>query len=242
LPVKQGEGVRFTPITQARLVADLAAWIDGLGTTPSVGSGRNPVVVGFDGAAEIGATELADHVAEALTAYGRPVLRASTCWWWRPAALRLELGRQDVDMLLTGWVDAAALKRELIAPVVAGNSPYITRLRDPSTDRSVRQTAERAQPGSILLIDAPFLLAAGLPLDAVVGLSVNLATLRRALAPDRSWWIEAFRRYQADYEPSARADVLLSYDHPSAPAVAGPMARPQTGVCRLERGLRRRGQ
>ena len=96
-------------------------------------------MVGFDGPGEIGTTELADKVAEALQAFGRPVIRASTDWWWRPPALRLEFGREDVDMLLTGWVDGQALRRELIDPVHRPGSNYITRLRDPVTGRSIKQ-------------------------------------------------------------------------------------------------------
>ncbi len=208
------------------MVSGLAAWIERrfdalLDPAGPAGFG----VVGFDGPAEIGATGLADAVAEALRRSGRPVVRASTAWWWRPAALRLELGRQDVDMLLTGWVDADALGRELLTPFRAGQ-PHITRLRHPETGRPVREPPEQAAVGSILLLDGPFLLAAAPALDGVIGLKVGRGSLMRALPDDRQWWVAAFERYQADYRPAERADVLLSYDHPSAPAVSGLPVRP----------------
>lgn len=217
--------MRFTPLTPAKLVVELAEWIRHR-AGESVGGGRAPgagngTVIGFDGPAEIGTTALADRVAEALRSAGRPAIRASTNWWWRPSALRLELGRQDVDMLLTGWVDADAIIRELIGPVVSGAGPYITRLRDPETDRSVRERPTIAPSGAIVLIDGPFLAAASLPLDALVVLSTGRGALARALPPERGWWPAAFERYQADYRPAESADVVLSYDHRSAPAARG---------------------
>lgn len=210
--------VRFTPLTPAKLVDALADWV--LDRTRQLGPPAG-AVIGFDGLAEIGASALADEVAGTLRGSGRQIIRASTRWWWRPSALRLELGRQDLDMLLTGWVDADAIRRELVEPVRAGGSTYITRLRDPDRDRSVRQRADLVLPGAVLLLDGPFLLAADLPLDAVVGFSLSGGSLDRALPDDRRWWLGAFRKYQHDYAPADRSDVLLSYDHPSAPAVSG---------------------
>jgi hypothetical protein len=210
--------VRFTPLTRAKLVDALSDWVlDQAGRLePPAGA-----VIGFDGLAEIGTADLADEVAATLRGSGRQIIRASTAWWWRPSALRLELGRQDVDMLLTGWVDAGALSRELVGPVRSGGSAHITRLRDPATDRSVRQAPATVLAGAILLLDGPYLLAAGLPLDAVVAFAVSRGRLTRALPTERHWWADAFEKYQDDYAPADRADVLLSYDHAAAPAASG---------------------
>ena len=209
--------MRFIPLRPAKLVGALADWVLAL-AEPADGAG---FVVGFDGLAEIGTTKLADDIAEALRDSGRHIIRTSTTWWWRPPALRLELGRQDVDMLLTGWVDAEALRRELIDPVVATGTNYITRLRDPDSGRSIRQQARTAPAGAILLLDGPFLLTADLPFGAVVGLAVSPGRLRRALPAERAWWADAFEHYRQEYGPMARADVVLSYDHESAPAASG---------------------
>ncbi|SDO93912.1 hypothetical protein SAMN04515671_2415 [Nakamurella panacisegetis] len=211
--------MRFIPLTPARLVDELADWIGELHGRRIV-TATAGTVVGFDGSAEVGTTELADRVAERMRGRGAVVVRATTNWWWRPAALRLELGREDVDMLLTGWVDDEALRRELFEPV-AGGRPHITRLRDPGTDRSVRQTPARVPAGSVVILDGPFLLAADLPLDASVFAQVGPGALRRSLPDDRQWWLEADARYGAEYHPADRADVVLSYDHPSAPAARG---------------------
>jgi hypothetical protein len=205
--------VRFTPLTPDRLTDELATWIESL----LPGGTR----VGIDGATEIGATGLADAVAERLRTRGRPVVRASTAWWWRPASLRLEYGHRDVDMLLTGWVDSGSLRRELLDPLGSGGSgDHLVRLRDPQTDRSLREPRTRAEPGTILVLDGPFLLAADLPLDAVVHLQVSSATLGRTLSPARQWWLTGFERYRSEYGPVDKAEVVVGYDHPSAPAAA----------------------
>jgi hypothetical protein len=205
--------VRYTPLTPDRLVKDLADWINDFEMP-------HPRI-GIDGAPEIGASELSDSIAARLNSLGRPAIRASTSWWWRSAALRLELGRTDIDMLLGGWVDDAALRRELIDPLgPGGTGSYLRRLRDPDTDRSVREPRLPADGRSVLLIDGPFLQAATLPLEAVIHLQVSTARLRRALPPDRQWWAAAFHRYVAEDRPADAASVVVAYDHPGAPAVA----------------------
>ena len=125
-------------------------------------------------------------------------------------------------MLLGGWVDAAAMRRELLQPLRSGGSgSYLRRLRDPRTDRSLREQREIAGDRAVLLLDGPFLLADALPLDVVVHLQVTTATLARSLPAERLWWTEAFERYLVESRPAAAAAVVVAYDHPSAPAASG---------------------
>lgn len=203
----------FTPVTTARLARDLAGWIASMAP-------EHPAI-GIDGAAEIGAGDLADAVALELESLGRPAIRTSTSWWWRPASLRLEYGRTDIDMLLAGWVDVGSLRRELLDPFAAAGSGqrYLRRLRDPGTDRSIREQRQPVPQRSVLLLDGAFLQAAGLPLDGVVYLQVSPATLSRALPPDRQWWVQALRSYIAQDRPEKIADAVVAFDHPAAPAV-----------------------
>ena len=206
--------MRFSPVTPARLIDDLAAWAQSFGPTVA-----HPTV-GIDGAGEIGGTALADAVAERIRSTGRPVIRISTNWWWRPASLRLELGHTDVDMLLYGWVDSAALRREVLQPLGPGGSGrYLPRLRDAATDRSLRDERSVAAAGAVLIVDGPFLLAAELSMAAVVHLQVSPARLTRVLPPEKRWWVEAFERYQATENPAVLADVVIAYDHPQSPAI-----------------------
>lgn len=205
--------VHFTPLTPERLQADLAGWITRLP--------QDHPAVGIDGAAETGSGELADAVAERVRASGRPVVRVSTDWWWRPASLRLELGRTDVDMLLSGWLDTDALQRELLEPLSAGRGgAVLRRFWDSDTDRSVRDPPELVGERAVVIIDGPFLRAARLPLEATVHLQVSAGALARALPADRQWWLGAFARYRSEYRPELSASAVVSYDHPAAPAIA----------------------
>jgi len=218
LPAGSLGAVRFVPVTPVRLAEELAGWIHDL-------EAEHPLV-GFDGPAEVGAAALADAVSDRVQALGRPVIRVSTQWWWRPASLRLELGRTEVDMLLSGWVDTAAMRRELFDPLRSGGSGwFLRRLRDPRSDRSLREERVRAAPGSVLLLDGPFLQASGLGagaagLSAIVHLQVSMGTLARSLPVDRQWWVDAFERYRDQDRPANGATAVVAYDHPAAPAIA----------------------
>lgn len=204
--------MRFTPITPERLVDDLATWIDGRWAT------RTRIVV--DGFVASGADAVADAVARTLRARGRPAVRVSTRWWWRPASLRLEYGRTDVDMLLGGWVDTTALRREVLEPLGPdGAGTYLPRLRDPETHRSIRDRRVRTPDRTVLVIDTPFALAWGTGAEALIHLRVSPAALTRHLPAELGWWIAAHERYLAEYDPIATADVVLAYDHPAAPAI-----------------------
>lgn len=205
--------MRYRPLTPDRLVRELADHVD-----------RRPEPrprIGFDGFAESGAADLADALAERLRELGRPVIRVSTRWWWRAASLRLELGRTDVDMLLFGWVDTAALRRELLDPIAAGSADgYLPRLRDPATDRAIRDDRRPVPDAAVAVVDGPFLGVEPAGLDAVLHLQVSPAALARALPAERQWWVTAYRRYLAQEQPADRADALIAYDHPTAPAIA----------------------
>ena len=131
--------VRYRAVSPDLLVRELADTIDR--------RAEPRPRIGLDGFQEIGTSLLADAVAESLRELGRPVARVTTRWWWRAASLRLELGRTDVDMLLNGWVDTGALRRELLDPVAAGSpAGYLPRLRDPVTDRPVRDPRRTVEP------------------------------------------------------------------------------------------------
>ncbi len=189
----------------------LAHWIDRLGP--------DRVRVGIDGDPAIGAIEFADGVAAALTELDRPVVRVSTRWWWRAASLRLEYGRTDVESRLTGWVDDAALRREVVDPLAPGGSGrHLTRLRDPDRDRAVREPYRTAPANAVLLLDGPLLAGHRFDLDSRVLLGVSPGRLARALPADRHWEIEAFTEYGRRWSAPL---VVVSYDHPSHPAVRG---------------------
>ena len=180
-------------------------------------SGPRPCI-GVDGDPAWGTADLVEAMAAELRQRGRPTVVVSTRWWWRPAALRLELGREDLDMLRHGWVDVAALRRELLGPWRSGGL-WLSRLRDPVSDRSLRDAPQPAPEGGVLVVHGPFLLDLGLDLDHRIALSVSAGTVARTLPPDRAWWAEAFAAYELAERPLERADVVVSYDHPRSPAL-----------------------
>lgn len=204
-------GAAFVPLTPDQLAQRLARWI--------VGSGGQRLRVGFDGDETTGTTALADAVADAVRALDRPAVRVSTRWWWRPASLRLEFGRQDLESRLTGWVDAGALSREVIDPFgPAGSGRHLTRLRDPERDRAIRDDYRQAPAGAVLVLDGPLLGTHELDLDLRVSVGVSSGRLGRVLPDDRQWELAAFTAYARRWPAP---DVVLSYDHPANPAVRG---------------------
>ncbi len=208
---------RFEPLTPAALVARLARRIDGLGP--------DRLLVGFDGDDSVGTADLADRVAEALLGRHRPVVRVSTRWWWRGASVRLEFGRQDLESRLTGWVDVGSLRREVVEPLGPGGSGrFLSRLRDPRTDRAVREQYQQTGERTVLLLDGPLLLTHELSLDDVVRIGVSAGRLRRALPEDRQWELVAFDEYSRRWSRPP-GEVVVSYDHPDTPAVRGLAAR-----------------
>lgn len=206
--------MKFVPLAPDTLVLRLARWID------RQGPGR--LRIGFDGPPEVGTTDLADRVAAALGTLNRPAVRVSTRFWWRAASLRLEYGKQDVQSRLTGWVDVPSLAREVFEPLADnGSGRYLTELRDPSRDRAIRQAYQQAPADAVLLVDGPLLLTHDLPWDRVVRIGTSAGALERALPEAAHWELEAHQQYRRQWQQPAPVDVVLSYDHPSSPAVSG---------------------
>ncbi len=215
--MRQGAGVRFVPLTPPALARELAHWIDGQGP------GR--LRIGFDGFAEVGTGELADMVAAELTAVQRPVVRVSTDWWWRSAALRLEYGRQDLQSRMQGWVDVGSLRREVYQPLGPnGSGQYLTQLKDRVTDRAIRQEYRTAATNAVLILDGALLQTHQLDWDAMVQIGVSVGRLERALPPQRQWELEAVHEYRDNFLPAHPVSgpmVVISYEHPATPAVRG---------------------
>jgi len=176
------------------------------------------VRVAVDGAPAAEPAAFAESLVPLLERAGRPVghVRAET--FWRDASLRLEYGREDVDSYLTGWLDAAALLREVLVPLVE-QGRYLPSLRDPVTNRSTRERPRPLGPDGIVLVSGPLLLAHGLPFDRTVHLHLSPAALARRTPPEAAWTLPAFRRYDATVAPARTADVVIKLDDPRHPAV-----------------------
>jgi hypothetical protein len=176
--------------------------------------------VALDGADAARPDRLADAVAEQLRVRGRPAIRTGARWFLRPASIRLEHGHHDADAYYADWLDAAALRRELLDPLgPAGDGRYLPTRWDPERDRATRAGYLPAPPAAVLLLDGPLLLGHGLPFDLTVHLRLSPAALARRTPAEDAWTLPAFARYETEVRPDAAADVVVRVDDPRHPAV-----------------------
>ncbi len=173
------------------------------------------VRVAVDGPPPTDPVGLARSAAELLRVRGRAAVVVDAGDWLRPASVRLEFGRTDPDEFRHGWLDAAALRREVLDPAgPAGSGRVLPRLWNAATDRAFRDGYEQLPPDGVVLLAGPLLLDRGLPLDVTVHLGMAAAALARALPEDLRWTLPA---YTDQGRPSA--DLLVFADHPDRPAV-----------------------
>jgi len=103
--------VLVTPTSRAALAEEVVELV-------AARSGRVRLLL--DGPAPTRPGELAAEVATALRARGRATVVVDAADFLRPASVRLEQGRTDPDALLHGWLDDAALRREVLEPAAPG--------------------------------------------------------------------------------------------------------------------------
>lgn len=210
--------VRFEAITWERLAEHLA---DRLLDLKPRDSGSWPRVA-FDGAPAARPGDLADLVAEALRVRGRQALVVGTEDFLRPASVRLEYGRQDLESYFGGWVDTGALWREVFGPLEPGGTGRVLPdLWDPAADRATRSGYVTLPPGAVLLMHGPLLLRHWFPFDLTVHVLLSPGALRRRTPQAEHWTLPAFERYEAETDPAATADVLVRADDPRHPAWNG---------------------
>jgi hypothetical protein len=147
--------------------------------------------------------------------HGREFLRARS--------LRLERGTGDPDAFLDGWYDLGALRREVLDPLGPGGSmEWLPGLRDPETDRPLRRPRRQAPPGTVAVVDAPFLARWEVAdaVDVLVHLDVSPAAQARRVAPsERARVLPAWERYLEWFDPAASAAFVVRFDRPSHPAL-----------------------
>jgi hypothetical protein len=207
--------VRLEAITWDRLGDALAERL--LDLEPADG-GPWPKVA-FDGAPAARPGDLAARVAEALRVRGRASLPIATEGFLRPASLRYEFGREDVESYYSGWFDTGALWREVFGPLEPdGTGRVLPDLWDPDTDRATRSPYVQLPPGGALLLHGPFLLNHWFPFDLTVHVGLTPGALRRRTPEEERWTLPAFARYDAETAPADQADVVIRADDPRHPA------------------------
>ncbi|HEY2762691.1 MAG TPA: uridine kinase [Pseudonocardiaceae bacterium] len=206
--------MRARPITPAAAVEEFAERIV---ATAGPGSWTRVLV---DGAGPADPAGWADAVQAQVRLRGRPTLRVSAEDFLRPASLRLERGRRDPDAYYADRLDAAALRRAVLAPLgVGGSGRVLPRFWDTQIDRSPRAEPVTLPVGGVLLLDGSLLLSLGLPAELRVHLHLSEAALRRRMSAELAWTLPAYHRYTVDAHPLQQADLVLLVDHPDRPAV-----------------------
>ncbi|MFK0235130.1 nucleoside/nucleotide kinase family protein [Streptomyces vinaceus] len=178
--------------------------------------------VGIDGAPAADTGLLAGLLADALRLRSRPALVVPAEGFLRPASLRFEFGREDVDSYLGGWYDTAALWREVFGPTdPGGTGRVLPDLWDPVRDRATRSPYTELPPGGVVIVHGPLLLGHWFPFDLSVHIRLSPGALARRTEESARWTLPAFARYEAETDPGARADAVVRADDPRHPAWTG---------------------
>jgi hypothetical protein len=160
-----------------------------------------------------GSRALADSLVAGLTTTGRAVLRVSGADFQRPAGERFQYGREDAESFRDRWLDAGALRREVLGP----RDSVLPRLWDAERDRSARADRVPLTDSSVVVVDGLFLLGLGLPADLAVHVALSpAALLRRGVL---EWQLAAFSSYDEQVRPGEVCEVLVRAEDPERPAV-----------------------
>jgi hypothetical protein len=205
--------MRVRPVSFDVLVEELADRL----------AGQDPdrrLRVAVDGAPAAAPQKLADALVDPLRVRGRPAVRIDTDDFLRPASVRLEYGRTNPDAFYSGWLDEAALRREVLDPAgPGGTGRIVTRLWDARTDRATRVPYAPLPPTAVVLVSGPLLLGAGMPFEVTVHLDLSAAALERRTDPELRWTLPAYARYRAEVDPASFADLVVRLDDPRRPAL-----------------------
>ena len=183
-------------------------------------SSNGRVRVMIDGASASEPERLGAEVVKALAPRRGVLIRADH--FWRQASLRFEDGRRDADAWLDHWLDDGALRREVLDPFIL-TGRVLPALRDPDTDRSLRQPHIDLPADGVLVVAGSVLLGRGLPFDLAIHVHLSAAALKRRTPEAQSWTLPALARYQSERNPTTLADLVIRADDPLRPAL---VARP----------------
>ncbi|MBZ9752409.1 uridine kinase [Deinococcus sp. HMF7604] len=191
--------------------------------------------VAIDGVDGAGKTTLADELAVALHDLGRPVIRISADAFHAPRAVRYQLGRDSPQGFYEASYDLDALRHEVLRPLSpSGSGLYRTAAFDVERDLPVLAAPQKAEPGSILLLDGLFLhrpeLRAFWDDSVFLRVPFEVSVPRGAArgpgygSPDpqaasNRRYIEGNRLYFAHAQPEKHAGVVLDYTSLSRPQV-----------------------
>jgi uridine kinase len=197
----------------------------------------HPVRVAVDGITAVGKTTFADQLADAVLATGRPSARVTMDGFHHPRSTRYQQGRESPDGYYEDAYDFAALRRELLDPLGPGGAlRYRTAIIDLAADVPVSAPSQPADPRLVLIVDGSFLQRPELDggWDCAIFLRSSFESARaRGAARDADQlgsvaeaeriftvrYHAAQRRYLAEADPEARADIVVEHDDPQQPSI-----------------------
>jgi hypothetical protein len=204
---------RYAPITGDLLASELTDLLVRR-------HGGRPLRVALDAPNWVRAEPLVEAVRTGLLAAGHPVGVVLARDFYRDASLRFEYGRTDLESFYAGWLDRAALQREVLDPAASQDAHYLPALRDVATNRAIRTQPLPLPASGVLLVCGELLLGAGLDFDVAIHLAVSRTARKRQVPDELRWTLPAFDRYDIDVDPVGLADVVIRYDDPAHPAVS----------------------
>jgi hypothetical protein len=163
----------------------------------------------------VGSDTLGEALVGGLNAAGRDLVRVSAGDFLRPAGERFEWGREDVQSFREKWLDAGALRREVLDASLAG--VVLPSLWDADRDRSARAAPVTLSARGVVIVDGVLLLGRELPAELTVHLAMSPSALLRRGVPE--WQLPAFASYDDDVRPGDVCDVLVRAEDPRRPAV-----------------------
>jgi len=193
------------------------------------------VRVAIDGVDGAGKTTLADGLAPAVAARGRPIIRASVDGFHHPRAVRYARGRHSPDGFYLDSYDYAAFRKLLLDPLSPGGSGrYVAENFDHRIDATVGADVRQASSTAALIVDGIFLhrpeLRSQWDLSIFLKVDFKISVPRgagRGLdfgspdpgAPTNQRYVGGQTRYFEECTPEQSADIVIDYNDLREPKV-----------------------
>ncbi len=217
-------------MTRVEMLKELAGLIIGVRRP-------HPVRVAIDGTDAAGKTTLADELAGAIKAQGRPIIRATIDGFHKPRSERYRRGRYSPEGYYHDSFDYQSVRDELLEQLGPGGSlRFRTATFDYRADSFVYEALQTASSDAVLLFDGIFLLRPELNdywdfrifIDVEFDVSLGRALLRYEAQHDSLEGVrEAYERryipgqrlYLDEAKPPELADVVVDNNDLDRPAL-----------------------
>jgi uridine kinase len=195
----------------------------------------HPLRVGIDGVSASGKTVLADELAVVLQKMNREVIRTGIDGFHNPPEIRHRRGSMSVEGYVEDSFDYSAVRKWVLEPLGSeGSLSYKSEIFDHATGTRKKSDPVLASPDAILLFEGVMLfreeLTNAFDYRILVDTTFDVA-LERAKTRDLKHFgnmqtlldkytrrfIPGQKRYLAECQPAAKANVILANDDPERP-------------------------